>query len=395
MGIKLRIILMLLPLLLVLCTAVPNRIALYNAGELFDVNEIVDVQQKTKAIYGTAINNNNSAYKSAMLGKLKPEVVVMGSSRSFQFLREFFNPKFINFGGTVSSGNDVLYVVKQALKDSHVKTVFLTLDFWWWHKDWHGDSSERLLATNQWSYEEMWETSLTPIQWLRDGKITWKMYKDLVSGDISPFSDSTHYLGINAMVRGSGFRVDGSYYHGGLYSGREPYWDYQFSDTKRRIEMGESKFHHGGEPQGAKTELIKRAIRLLKEKNIEVITIIPPLAPSVIEMMNARGDDYAYVGEVRALAKDLGADWHFDFHDPRDIGSGDCEFIDGFHGGDITYARMAMAMANTMGHEGSRIFNKNNLETIVKKYSGLTTTDGILLSRDRRELDFLGLGCAK
>ena len=84
----------------------------------------------------------------------------------------------------------------------------------------------------------------------------------------------------------------------------------------------------------------------------------------------------------------------FDFHDPTRLGSGECEFIDGFHGGRVTHLRMLRAIVRS-GRTGlGGYVDIGEIDRLIAENEGRA-----LLARDlrpgERETDFLELGCVK
>ena len=83
------------------------QLVLIFAGEL-SLNHIMKRQfEDSKILFSSGINQDPYEYKFALLNKVKPEVVVVGSSRAMQVRQEFFSKKFVNLGGTVSNISQV------------------------------------------------------------------------------------------------------------------------------------------------------------------------------------------------------------------------------------------------------------------------------------------------
>ena len=102
---------------------------------------------------------------------------------------------------------------------------------------------------------------------------------------------------------------------------------------------------------------------------------------------------YKFVEEFRNKVVALEG---FDYHDPKIIHSNDCEFIDGFHGGDVTYQRILLDMAEKDESLKSYV-DMNILKKSINKNSNKTLT--IFKSEKnmylRHEIDFLEIGCKK
>ena len=63
---------------------------LSNTSEHKDLPSIVKTQQETNAVYHPFLYANAFNYKLELIKQVKPKVVVLGSSRSWKFRKEFF-----------------------------------------------------------------------------------------------------------------------------------------------------------------------------------------------------------------------------------------------------------------------------------------------------------------
>ena len=88
------------------------------------------------------------------------------------------------------------------------------------------------------------------------------------------------------------------------------------------------------------------------------------MANEVVEKMNSLGDKYNYVSEFRKLVKGTDIE-NYDFHDMRDYYKDSCEFVDGFHGGDVAYQRILKKMYD----QNSSLSKYLNIELINKSIS--------------------------
>jgi hypothetical protein len=135
-------------------------------------------------------------------------------------------------------------------------------------------------------------------------------------------------------------------------------------------------------------------VNFCKINDIKLIIFIPPLPNEVLKQMESLGDKYHFIKEFRELVKSNDIE-NYDYHDMRNFVNNSCEFIDGFHGGDIIYQRIL-----------KDIYNKNS---ILKKYINIDLinlsikkNEGKVLSsfdelkyKLTKEVDFLEIGCKK
>lgn len=84
----------------------------------------------------------------------------------------------------------------------------------------------------------------------------------------------------------------------------------------------------------------------------------------------------------------------YDFTTPETIiTTSDCEFIDGFHGGDVLYTKILRKLSETEPLLNKYI-NHAYLENIVTRYNGLAMMPNKSICPDK-EIDFLKIGCSK
>jgi hypothetical protein len=84
----------------------------------------------------------------------------------------------------------------------------------------------------------------------------------------------------------------------------------------------------------------------------------------------------------------------FDFHDPKSIGTSQCEFVDGTHGGEVTYLRMLDAVAADPSSHLEGAIDRAFVRQLIAENTGRA-----MLARDdpdrAPEADFNSLGCHK
>jgi hypothetical protein len=143
-------------------------------------------------------------------------------------------------------------------------------------------------------------------------------------------------IGSLAQYR-DGFGCDGSNYNSRMIKGKLNSPDILFANTCKRIERGRSYFKYGGSANDLHIDYIVKLIKTLEEHNIAVITFFPPFASPVCESIAEHTDDYRYIRDLKTKLANRNI-FVYDYSDPGAIESSDCEFIDGFHGGDVTFS---------------------------------------------------------
>ena len=217
---------------------------------------------------------------------------------------------------------------------------------------------------------------------------------ECISGKISLhdiltiISDQSPNIGISGIVDGDGFDRNGSYHYTAIVTGKKPA-DNGFESDLQHIRDGGTIYAHGDKVSSLQLENFISILEFYKKKKIDVVFFIPPVAPTVMNAMNTSGK-YDYVTKFREETTTLAKKYNFpiyDYHDAKKIGSNDCEFKDGHHGGEIVYKRILLDMAHKNEKLKSMI-DVPQLEKTIKEHQGHSSTFD-------HEIDFLGLGCKK
>lgn len=116
------------PTVLLTCGIVFNLLTLEAVGEYASVDRIVEEQRETGGLYNGFIHSVVS-YKYSSYRQEKPEVVVIGSSRSLQVRDYFFDARFYNAGGEVRSPTDAFQQTDNLLRLHKPQHVVWFMDF--------------------------------------------------------------------------------------------------------------------------------------------------------------------------------------------------------------------------------------------------------------------------
>ena len=361
---------------------------LHKAKEDTTIEKIVKFQLEKDAIYNP-LDFNTLQYKLELIKNKKPEIIALGSSRVMQFREESFNAKFITAGGAMNFLNEGYLFLKEMTKYHKPKIIILGLDFWWFNENYYQPSLVNDLEEKNSNIKDKINKILSDII---KKEIDFKIFK-YISRDKN---DITNYqnIGIRSLEYSNGFRKDGSYQYSQFILGEKENSDIGFSNTFNRINNGNSRFEYANHISKERVEIFNEIIKFAKDNDIKLILFIPPLANEVIEKMNSLGDKYNYVSEFRKLVKETNIE-NYDFHDMRDYYKDSCEFVDGFHGGDVAYQRILKKMY----YQNSSLSKYLNIELINKSMSeniGKTLT---IFDKTKykiyKERDFLELGCVK
>jgi len=386
------LLVLIVPILLLLPIGLLNRAFLENAGELTPLEEVVHIQQTRGGLYGTALHANDYAYKLELYRARRPEIVVIGSSRVLQFRQALFTRPFANLGLTVNYPAEALKLIDDMLKISTPKVVIFGIDHYWLN-------TAYVHALNFRSHDVRGgnlspDALVTPLRWLADGRIDPNTYRDLVVSGRPNAADKLPMIGARAILDGDGFGPDGSWYYNNVIYGRRPSPNPGFSETLRRIAIGGAQFRYGAKVDPARMADLRLAVTRLLGAGVGVVTFIPPMATPALSAMDALGDAYAYAKFARAEIATLGVE-HGDFLDGAVVGISNCEFIDGFHVGEVGTARLLVALAAQRGSVLADFVDGATASRVITTNAGNAAADRRFMRVGEQEQDFLALGCPK
>jgi hypothetical protein len=344
-------------------------------------------RQETEDVrFGSALFFRPVPYKLALYKLRKPEVAIVGSSRAIEFIRRGFTRSMVNLG----SMRDLLQIralLEAMFRVHRPKLVILTIDFWWFN-------SARTEEAADLQPDNEGQLSLVqlaqPFVWIGEGKIG---VGDFVAGALSP-RYAPRGIGVAAIYDGAGYDRDGAYDYGGDLRGERRHSDWKFQRTLTRIAEthGHNKFNVRTPLDPEQWRNLVEIVDTVEAQGSELILVVPPVSDRVADALSGDGDAILLDQMNARLA---GLDHPvFDFHDPTALGSGECEFIDGFHGGRVTYLRMLRAILRS-GRTGLGAYvDPAEIDRLIAANAGRA-----LLKEDlrpgERETDFLELGCVK
>lgn len=361
-----------------------NLIILKNSGELDSVETVVEKQISENTLYGSGTNQNTFFYKLELLKVTKPNIVALGSSRVMQFRKEMFNTSFCNTGGAINSVDEAEKFVNEMLKWHKPKIVIFGLDDWWFNPN---------SPAASWKNPEIDSSSLitfekivAPFVWQYEKKITFYDYAMLLVSDKEIFKSkltTSKLLGISAIKKETGFRGDGSYFYGNMMVTKNNN-DYLFRDTLRRINNGVDRFEYANNVSTDNWMKMMSIIHVLESNGVTVIAFIPPLSKSAYSKINSTAK-YGYIVELSNMSMKDGI---ADFRDPSELNLSDCDFTDGFHGGEMAYLNILYNLKAIRPFLNYALFEKEYLDN----YSHYLNIP-IQVTDIYKESDILGIGC--
>lgn len=357
------------------------------------LERVVAEQAKGRfVVFGSGVSQDFVDYKLRLYEATRPEIIAIGSSRVMQFRGAWFSQSFLNMGGVAGNLAVLRSTIEAILALGPPRGMIIGLDFWWFLPQWEPEPEKHVPPTSG-SYNYSFESLKKPWEWLLQGKI------DLAEF-FAPFTGlfgkgfRTDRFGIMAQQSDDGFGPDGAWNYTGEITGQKPALDWHFADTLLNVERGIKAFYHSRNdqpgPDPRHVGVLVDILHKLHAAHVQTWLFIPPLAAKVLKAMDPQ--KYAHLFTLARTLRQKGIEV-LDFSDAALLGSGDCEFVDGFHGGEVTCARILRQMA--LHSPGLLNYvNMKKLDEVIGEWSGNALVPNPQLTA-APEVDFLGMGCRK
>jgi hypothetical protein len=361
--------------------------------EIKKIEDIINRQINNRSIYGAAFNGNTFQYKLSLIKKINPEVIALGSSTVMSLEEKIFSKKFINAGGTMNNLDEGILFIDELKKNQiKPKLLIINVDFWWFNKiysdydfknfNYHNNKVDNFNLATLYSFNKslfLGEIPAETVKYFFQNKYMNNKYNNLDS------------LGLTALVKGAGFRHDGSYDRGNLFSGADYSDDEQFLNTKNRIKNENARFQIGEYPDEQQLNKLEILINKVEEMKINYVILVPPLANSVHSIID-KNPKYSYIEKTFLYLEKKYEQKFLNFFNPLKSDTNNCEFIDGFHAGSNTFAKIFFNISS----ETMSVFllKKEKLVLLIKKNNN---TAQLIENREKnfQEVDFLRINCNK
>lgn len=332
------------PILMVL--AIPTIVLVYSKESFSQIESLVESNEEYLVGYAYDESNYKFLKWKELNYRKQQDIIALGSSRALPFREKMFDVPFYNCGSMISSISDFLPFLRTLDKEKYPKLIIMCLDQWMFNHNWD-DLSDEKPTVLEW---EKFETNNFTLPTIRN------VWKDLLKRKygLNVFENSNDKLqkrGLNAQLNGKGFTKDGSFFYGSqiefIINGDPRADDYLFEDTYGRISKGNRRFEKGDNINPIAIQELKAILSFLKSRNISVVAYLPPFADAVNARMKNDGG-YTYMEKLYTTLKDDFISNDFELWDLSQLSkynSNDREVIDGFHGGEVTYLKMLVYMA--------------------------------------------------
>lgn len=336
--------------------------------------------QEKNSLYLSAFDPNPMKYKLAKFRALKPEVIILGSSRGLMVRSNFFNKDAYNFSHTLQGIKNLESVATSDLLNK--KYVILYFDPWW--------LSNKINVDN---FEEN-KINFFNNYLIQTDKFLKMVYLQFKYNWIVEAEGSKH-IGLQAIITNSGYRGDGSFEYGSLLGSKNKNAETLLLKTFSQAIQGEGVFSAN---QDIDKEKVIKACSTLNSINnsAEGLIIILPPFPLTIQSALLNTPYQVYLDKVDKVLKkclptiDI---YNYSLTNKASLAK-DCEFIDGYHQGDVTNARIFADIADK-NYSFRSVINKSVLQKFIAEGAGLASFSSISEGYISKEPDFLNLGCVK
>jgi hypothetical protein len=279
--------------------------------------------------------------KWQMILRKSPEIVIFGLSRAYQFRSAFFKDKEIVYNASAQYKlpyyKDMLSTISPGKEP---KIVIITLEQ-------HFFNPKSFIDATYKDFEKEVKYSTPFKERIKLGGVG--VQKDILLGN-SFFKllkgRKKGYIGLEAFLKDTGTRKDGSYavntddIHKTAYD--------RFKEVYRQIDRGELMYKYSDEVSMQAVSRVDELLKYCRSRNIYVIGILPPYPHVVYEKMLSDKMKYKYVFDLESTLKPVFSKYLcrlYDFTDLQKTGAGDLESYDGSHGSEKSYVRMFMLIA--------------------------------------------------
>jgi hypothetical protein len=319
---------------------------LYEAREFMSLNDVIKEQQRDNTtLFQLAYGDYNNEYKRLASPMAKPEITVLGTSRTMQIRSEFFNePEHFYNAASQAGFEDLLNHMKSVNNDRTIRVVILGVDERW------------LLDTNG----SAPNIPSTLANQLHNFLVTgWRnVYSDYAHGKftirkIFAEREKTNHIGLTALVRKSGFRADGSYTYGpAMIANKNRVPEVQDAIVTRiaGLNSGITDLDFGKSLSPSHLEGFEEFLKYCHEQDIYVIGFLPPYPTKMNQMLNESKEDFG--ATYQALPKtldDMFGKYGYNLYDTSVLetyGSSDKEMLNFEHGSEKTMLRLLIYLAS-------------------------------------------------
>jgi hypothetical protein len=334
-------------------------VLLMHVGELLPFEQIAAFQSNDQPTLYSSLYVPDAGYKLIATQHQQPQILALGTSRVMQIRAEFFDKAphlFYNAGSGAQTIEDVRLFISQLAPKPRLLIVSFDQN-WFLPRD-IGDTT-----LNSGVYPVLPPPAM--YQYFVQGWLN----GELDVAQLWTRRDTRQNIparGIRAILRGDGYRNDGSYYYATIINAHAPVED-RLAEVRRHIANEHIWFKSATTFDTAALAEVAELLAVCQQENIILFGFFPPYAPTIYAEMLA-SDKYAYIGkisqELAHLFTENGAHF-FDFSAGNLPNTHDEHYIDGFHGSERVYLQLYIEMLAAQPDILGQYSNQAHLETAL------------------------------
>lgn len=272
----------------------------------------------------------NGEFKMDRLAQIRPDVLVISTSRAGTLRKEMFKPYgFYNLSFTAWTTEQLADAFDRATRVAAPRVVIISLDYFLFTNDWdRGYSGTRTMIYGQpWTYLRS-----SVLDFARTAYKNPQPYENYRKAP-------NHFIGTQTILSHEGFRADGSY----IYSSGH------IDDAHKRYQNANSLVSSlPGAPEMSERQMapIARIAELAKQRGIKLIGLQLPFISSGVKFLDEDASYRYYSGVWRDFESDRTRDWlkglgitFFDLGHSA-IGDDSQNFVDAYHTTDLGAAKV-------------------------------------------------------
>ena len=361
-------------------------------NEHLGITSIVEKQfNNSEIIYSSAINLDYKNYILEKFKLVKPDILILGSSRTQYYPQYLFQKRLLIAQQPFYSFDMFHSSLTELVKIHKPKLLIVGIDWWLFNKNYNEKqakifdktlkvSRNSKIRNNKKFYNYSFNEIIKPYFWIINNKISLKYFIKTI------LSESSQNIGVMANVYKSGYDINGYFVDDFSISGIKKY-DLKFQDTIKQIKENKKDFSKF-EFDTNSLEIYKRIKEIALQNNIKFISIMHPLSPSVYTQLVKDN----YLKNFDLISKNLDFDKNF-FNLTNKNYFNDCQFIDGTHSGEVLNFINLQKISDSKNFLKNFLSPKINEDDIAKNIQRVTFKNQSKIGK--RENDFLALGCKK
>lgn len=344
-------------------------------GELRKTNSVVEFEIKHpgETLFLRRILQDTDSYKFKKLLRLKPDILILGSSRVMQIRQEMFGEDvlFYNGGGLAEMPLGFQELLDLLPKDYQPKIIFIGLDSFEYGKKRNSGRGALKAQMEKVDY-------FAPANWRPYVYVAQRLAVGIIGNPARLFDylqpkepiNGKTAIGVFAL-EGNGFRFDGSFQYGGSILSRR--LNPNFTDTEDvigRIRQGTAQFVFDSDFDYEKAEDLKTFLEAAKAENIFVVGFAPPYSSEVYKELTISPRHKNLFADFRSKIPKIFAEADFPFYDFSDLsvlGLNDQYMFDGFHPTETAAAYMLRSMLLHKALKNNPLLNEKSAVLYLDK----------------------------